>query len=203
MEMSCEGVGAMFSPDGARVYAGDWNGVVFAWDVASGREVRRRELPGAMVVSVRWARGQDALDVVAWGRSEPTLLLTLPGTLGAVERRIELPHGTSDVLWDPDGGRALIVGCGWIARMDRVGAVTERRELRGAAALGRSPDGRWIAVTHAGGFRIGPTADLGLGSEVALRYPSHAASFSPDCRRVAFATWGVGEVWELGQLLGA
>ena len=202
LEMSHEGGGAVFSPDGARVYAGDWSGFLFAWDVASGREVARRELPGSMVHSVRWARDRDAIDVVACVRPEPSYLVTLPATLATLESRIDLPDRTLDAVWDPDRRRALVLGREWLARVDDAGAVTERSEILGAGALETSPDGRWCALAYGTGFRVGPTADLTQSVLVSLPYASRAA-FSADSTRVALATWHAGEVWEIERLFSA
>lgn len=198
LEMTHEGAGALFSPDGSTVYGGDWDGLLFAWNVLSGREIRRTQLAGSMVRSIRWVRGRDALDVVACQKPEPDYLVTLGATLGAVERRIDLPTGTEDVVWDPQC-RTLVVGYEWIARMDSAGCVIERREVAGARALETSPDGRWYALAHGSGFRIGPTEDLAPGVERAMRYASNA-TFSADSRRVALATWNAGEVWEIDRL---
>lgn len=158
-----------------------------------------RQVPGSSVHSIRWVQGRDALDVVACQKPEPDYLATVGATPGSIERRIDLPKRTKDVVWDPEHRRALVVGHEWIARMDSTGGATGRREIAGAVSLETSPDGRWYALAHGNGFRVGPTEDLALGVELAMRYASNPA-FSADSRRAALATWKAGEVWQMDRL---
>lgn len=200
LSMTCEGAGAVFSPDGSRVYAGDWKGSVFAWDVRSGRELCRREMDGGMVERVRAPGRRGALDLVVTYRPRPTVLRTLTESLDAVGPDLPLPEGTREVVWEPRARRALVLDRGSIARMDGAGHLTDRRAVDGGAALEISPDGRWYALAHAGGFRLGSIDDLDGRVEVPMDNASGAA-FSRDSRRVALATWQGGGVWDVRALL--
>lgn len=204
LAMTAEGAGAAFSADGALVYCGDWKGNLFAWDAATGRELQRVTLAGAMIRGIDWSRAHEGLDVLVSHRPKPIVLFALSADLDEREPRIELPDRTGEVVREVGGTRALIAGYGFIARIDlTTGAITERHEVPQASRLSCSPDGRWCAVTHGGGFRIGLTADLSHATEVAMQYASNRAAFSPDSRRIALATWNAGEVWEIDRLVRA
>ncbi|UJR78511.1 WD40 repeat domain-containing protein [Sandaracinus amylolyticus] len=200
IRVTSEGTAPVFSADGTVLYAGDWEGGVHAWDVATGRERARRQTPGAMVKVVERAQDGGIVALVSH-RAERIELVFLSPELEPI-RSVTLGQRIDDVALDPSGhGGALACGHGWVARLDlATGALSDRHELD-ARQVTYSPDARWCVVTLGNGFRVSASADLSRGTSIEMEYASGRTSFSADSTRIALATWSGGQIWELETLL--
>lgn len=88
------------SPDGRRLYSGDWAGVLATWDLSQGRRVRRVYAHNA---------GVGSLAVMPDG----TVVTGAGGTGNYIELAPGVPPADSTVrLWDPESGqaRAKLIG---------------------------------------------------------------------------------------------
>nr|MDO8087572.1 PQQ-binding-like beta-propeller repeat protein [Candidatus Sigynarchaeum springense] len=150
-----------FSPDGRRVYAGDGNGAVYCWDVATGQLVWRVEPAAAhgkskvepgMGVMLRGSTGAVAVSpdgkTVASGGSGGHVKAWNAGTgelVADVELAlVKLPPGFAwDTYW-LRGRRPAVTDAVVYENLEYYSPV-EFQLLFGVASLAFSPDGRWIA----------------------------------------------------------
>jgi RNA polymerase sigma factor (sigma-70 family) len=93
-----------FTPDGKALISSGGGSGVRVWDVATGRETRRFNEPGARGASV--SPDGKALAVLVSGAAEPVVIYDLAG--GKALRRFGHPGQFGDVLYSPDG-RCLAV----------------------------------------------------------------------------------------------
>lgn len=178
-----------FSPDGARLVAGDADGVIIVWDP------ERRDADAAMVQTLAYleAAPEDEIDELAWGSS--------PVAIDPSGRRVAAATPSGLVIWEAGDGRLHDPGS-WRQR-----ALLPIQLDFPQAAIAFSPDGRSLITAapddgvrrwdidreEAVGDRLLPPSDASL---------EYGVGFTPDGAALvaAEADTGTGDmtvhVWD-------
>ncbi len=205
---------AAFRPDGRQLAAGATNGVVYVWDVATGKVVHR--LKGHPSPPLAVAMSPDGRRIASITPTQP-LIFGASFQAGKAEVRIwdaetgalvaswSAPRrGTHRLAFSHDGTRLAAAGFDGVARVWEVSHGSEVAALRGHSGfvycVAFSPDGRRLVST---GFdRTLRIWDLSTGrATLILRghaLPVFDAFFSPDGRRIVSGCLdGSVKVWDL------
>jgi WD40 repeat protein len=196
VKMACEGTSMAFSPDGKILFAGDWDGNLFAWSVPQGKLLHRRETGGmirdvqATADQVGVTCGDDAIGL------DPTL---------TTERWRASTNDLDSACLRLSGKERVLVG--WDRKRLVKLALVKGKEVASAKlkvekyakSVAISPDGRHVCAVHGDEFIL-LDASLRERGRRRIEY-ANTATFSPDSRLLAISSWNNGEIWPVDSLL--
>ncbi len=202
------------SPDGKKVAAGCWDGLVTVWDSETGEVAWNRSDPGLDAMSVAFSPDGKSL-AMGYGEysSDKVGRVKIRDVIsGAETKAFTGPFGgVNKIAFHPDGRRLAVAGSELVEIWD-LETTRKIHELKGhrkwVYCLAFSPDGKWLAT---GGWdRTVKLRDAETGIE-ALTIFAHEGfvlglAFSPDGRSLATASDDRStRLWQIpsGQNLGA
>lgn len=196
VKMTGEGSSMDFSPDGKFLAAGDWKGTLFAWSVPDGRLRRKRELAGQMIHDVR----VTADEIAIIGREEA---MGFDHTLETERWRAKLGnvdhaclHVAGDARWLVGWDGDEFVKLSLDSAGKRIASVNLKPIEKSYPKVGAvSPDGGHICAIYGEEFILLDDSLRELGRQC-IEY-ANAATFSPDSKRIAIASWSKGEIWHV------
>jgi WD40 repeat protein len=192
--------GVAFSPDGARIATGSWDGTAKVWDAASGRLIRTLKGHPTEISSLIYspdgrqiATGSADYTVKVWDAAGGRLLHTLKGP----------PAQIHSLAFSPDG-RRIVTG-----RQDLTAKVWDVSEERVVLTLGGHLEQIWSVAYSPDGSRI----VTGSGDSTARvwdavsgrhlltfsghKYAVQSVAFSPDGSRILSGSGdSTAKVWE-------
>jgi len=195
VKMTGEGSAMDFSPDGKILAAGDWRGHLFAWSPADGKLLGKCEFAGEMIHDVR----VSADEIAFIGREDAVGMDHALKTERWRARFGDVDHACLHVAggarwligWDGDQFVKLALDTG-----KPIAAVKLTVAEKSYAKVGTvSPDGRYVCAIYGNDFILLDDSLRELGRH-RIEY-ANAATFSPDSRLIALASWGKGEIWRV------
>lgn len=193
-----------WSPEGGRVAAGDADGNVYIWDVATGRELVRLPVPEYTkgVRCVVYSPDGALLATAGWS-AEPLPAITLwDSQTGARLRELAGAGSTIDsVAFRPDG-LEVAAGCrdGEVHFWDvATGQHTRSHHFdqQWIYGVSYSPDGRWLAASCDSSLvlLVNPRTGEVRHRLEGLNLRANKVAFSPDGLRVASCDKRAVQVW--------
>jgi WD40 repeat protein len=197
---------AVFAPDGKALLAAHLDGAVRAWDVASGKELRRITLASRSVDALALSTAGNVLAVMANSKRGQTVHLWKWQSDAPPRPLLTLDRNTLSLAFSPDGttlatasyspARVLLWDASTL-RLQREVPLADSASYPRAIAF--SPDGKLFAATDE---RRGVTL---WDARTWARLPSLpvpgdralALAFAPDGRRLAAGTESGVRVWDL------
>jgi hypothetical protein len=194
VKMAGEGSSMAFSPDGKVLFAGDWDGNLFAWAMPKGKLLRKREL-GEMIHHVAANSSQVAVFCQTFAAGFD---LTLKSerwrtNIGDVEHACLDLSGKQPLLigWKNDQLVKLTLDTAKV-----VASAKPKLEPKSyAKGIGVSPDGRYVCTVRGGTLLLFDAALKEVGRQ-RIEY-ANAVTFSSDSKLVALSSWNKGEVWRV------
>jgi WD40 repeat protein len=147
---------AVFSPDGRRIISGGNDSTVRAWDVASGKQLWKADLPGkpAVLCATIAPDGRTAMT----GDNAPTIRLWDMDTGDALFEATKHSGGVNAVAFSSDGKRALSGGEDFVVRLWNLEQGTEVRHFSGhtgrVTGVAFLPGDRGVSASEDGTLRI-------------------------------------------------
>ena len=211
-----EGSGVCFSPDGAFVVDGSWNGILTIRSTCDGAVVSREHFPGDMITRVTHDQNRSTWLVEHSPRVRPGENAPLPEYV-SVRRWPFSPETTRTFSFgvhmqaatlSPDGSRICYIQK-WDERRVHVAQTSDGQILTSSkpienggagSKLAWSADGRYVAAASTGMFLIFRTSDLEIVGQFACQYPSSMAFLSNE-QEIAFGSWNTSTVVKLSDIL--
>jgi RNA polymerase sigma factor (sigma-70 family) len=135
-----------FTPDGKFLASGGGDRVISFWDPATGKEIRRIEVPEQSVGAIAFSRDGKLLAgagmngaVILWDAATSKEIRRLRGHRGQVKGIAFSPKGDRLLAGDADGARLWDVASGKVLHVLPVGKGS-------VSAVAYSPDGRLVAA---------------------------------------------------------